>query len=181
MTLFPYTTLFRSFVDDAIVVIENISKKIKTEKNALYASYAGIKDIAFSVFSISIVLLCVFIPISFMNSISGLFFNALGMSVAFGVIISFLVCVFLVPTISARFLNTNESKFHDKTEIYFAKLEQWYENTLDTILEYKKIFIGIVLVLCVFSFSLALKIGLDFLPMEDDSELQVQKIGRAHV
>ena len=174
LTLIALTLSIGIFVDDAIVVIENISKKIKTEKNALMASYVGIKEIAFSVFSISVVLLCVFIPISFMNSISGLFFNALGMSVAFGVIISFLVCVFLVPTISARFLNTNESKFHDKTEIYFQKLELWYENTLDTILDYKKIFIGIILVLCAVSFSLAPKIGLDFLPMEDDSELQVQ-------
>ncbi|MBZ7993596.1 efflux RND transporter permease subunit [Campylobacter sp. RM9333] len=174
LTLIALTLSIGIFVDDAIVVIENISKKIKAEKNALYASYEGIKDIAFSVFSISIVLLCVFIPISFMNSISGLFFNTLGMSVAFGVIISFLVCVFLVPTISARFLNTNESKFHDRTEKYFIKLESWYENTLDTILEYKKIFIGIILILCALSFSLAPKIGLDFLPMEDDSELQVQ-------
>lgn len=174
LTLIALTLSIGIFVDDAIVVIENISKKIKTEKNALYASYEGIKDIAFSVFSISIVLLCVFIPISFMNSISGLFFNTLGMSVAFGVIISFLVCVFLVPTISARFLNVKESKFHDNTEKYFTRLEQWYENTLDTILEYKKIFIGIIFILCALSFSLAPKIGLDFLPMEDDSELQVQ-------
>ncbi|MBT0882084.1 efflux RND transporter permease subunit [Campylobacter sp. 2018MI13] len=174
LTLIALTLSIGIFVDDAIVVIENISKKIKAEKNALYASYEGIKDIAFSVFSISIVLLCVFIPISFMNSISGLFFNTLGMSVAFGVIISFLVCVFLVPTISARFLNVKESKFHDNTEKYFTRLEQWYENTLDTILEYKKIFIGIIFILCALSFSLAPKIGLDFLPMEDDSELQVQ-------
>lgn len=174
LTLIALTLSIGIFVDDAIVVIENISKKIKTEKNALYASYEGIKDIAFSVFSISIVLLCVFIPISFMNSISGLFFNTLGMSVAFGVIISFLVCVFLVPTISARFLNVKESKFHDNTEKYFTRLEQWYENTLDTILEYKKIFIGIIFILCALSFSLAPKIGLNFLPMEDDSELQVQ-------
>lgn len=174
LTLIALTLSIGIFVDDAIVVIENISKKIKTEQNALMASYVGIKDIAFSVFSISVVLLCVFIPISFMNSISGLFFNTLGMSVAFGVIISFLVCVFLVPTISARFLNTNESKFHDKTEAYFVKLEQAYENTLNTILEYKKIFISIILILCALSFSLAPKIGLDFLPMEDDSELQVQ-------
>ncbi|MBZ8007302.1 efflux RND transporter permease subunit [Campylobacter sp. RM9334] len=174
LTLIALTLSIGIFVDDAIVVIENISKKIKTEKNALYASYEGIKDIAFSVFSISIVLLCVFIPISFMNSISGLFFNTLGMSVAFGVIISFLVCVFLVPTISARFLNVKDSKFHDNTEKYFTRLEQWYENTLDTILEYKKIFIGIIFILCALSFSLAPKIGLDFLPMEDDSELQVQ-------
>lgn len=173
LTLIALTLSIGIFVDDAIVVIENISKKIKTEKNALMASYEGIKDIAFSVFSISVVLLCVFIPISFMNSISGLFFNALGMSVAFGVIISFLVCVFLVPTISARFLNTNESKFHDKTEQYFIKLESWYENILDIILEYKKIFVGIIFLLCILAFSLAPKIGLDFLPMEDDSEFQV--------
>lgn len=174
LTLIALTLSIGIFVDDAIVVIENISKKIKTEKNPLTASYLGIKDIAFSVFSISVVLLCVFIPISFMNSIPGLFFNTLGMSVAFGVIISFLVCVFLIPTISARFLNTKESTFYDKSEKYFVKLEELYLKALDLVLDYKKSFVGIILLVCVACFSLAPKVGLDFLPMEDDSELQVQ-------
>lgn len=174
LTLIALTLSIGIFIDDAIVVIENISKKIHLEKNALLASYAGVKEIAFSVFSISVVLLCVFIPISFMNSIPGLFFNALGLSVAFGVIISFLVCIFLIPTISARFLNTNESIFHKKTEKYFEKLENSYENILDYILKYKKIFVFIILFICFISFSLASKVGLNFLPMEDDSELQVQ-------
>lgn len=174
LTLIALTLSIGIFVDDAIVVIENISKKIKTEKDALHASYAGVKEIAFSVLSISIVLLCVFIPISFMNSIPGLFFNTLGMSVTFGVIISFFVCVFLVPTIAARFLNTKESKFHDTTEVYFAKLESGYENILGTVLKNKKKFVGGILLLCLMAFSLMPKIGLDFLPMEDDCELQVQ-------
>lgn len=174
LTLIALTLSIGIFIDDAIVVVENISKKIKDEKNALLASYFGVKDIAFSVFSISIVLLCVFIPISFMNSIPGLFFNTLGLSVAFGVVISFLVCIFLIPTISARFLNTNESKFHQNTEKYFEKLENGYERILDTILKYKKLFTFLILFVCFISFSLVSKIGLNFLPMEDDSELQVQ-------
>ncbi|MBZ7997086.1 efflux RND transporter permease subunit [Campylobacter canadensis] len=173
LTLIALTLAIGIFVDDAIVVIENISKKIHSEKNPLLASYAGAKEIMFSVFSISIVLLCVFIPISYMNSIPGLFFNTLGMSVAFGVIISFLVCIFLIPTISARFLNTNESTFYKNTEPFFEKLEDSYVKILDFVLRKKAISIVFVLILCFGGFLLAPKVGLDFLPMEDDNEVQV--------
>ncbi len=57
-------------------MIENIAKKLKTYP-PLQAAFLGINEIGFSVLSISIVLLCVFIPISYMNSISGLFFQCL--------------------------------------------------------------------------------------------------------
>ncbi|EAI4026442.1 efflux RND transporter permease subunit, partial [Campylobacter coli] len=83
LTFIALTLSIGIFIDDAIVVIENIAKKLKTYP-PLQAAFLGINEIGFSVLSISIVLLCVFIPISYMNSIPGLFFNALGISVASG-------------------------------------------------------------------------------------------------
>ncbi|EAI9347246.1 multidrug efflux RND transporter permease subunit CmeF [Campylobacter jejuni] len=172
LTFIALTLSIGIFIDDAIVVIENIAKKLKTYP-PLQAAFLGINEIGFSVLSISIVLLCVFIPISYMNSISGLFFNALGISVASGIVISFLVSVFLIPSIGARFLNPKENKFYEKTEAFFEKIEQKYENLLYKILQNKVKFILATLVFIGLSFALATRIGLDFLPMEDDSEIQV--------
>ncbi|HEB7541674.1 TPA: efflux RND transporter permease subunit [Campylobacter coli] len=172
LTFIALTLSIGIFIDDAIVVIENIAKKLKTYP-PLQAAFLGISEIGFSVLSISIVLLCVFIPISYMNSIPGLFFNALGISVASGIVISFLVSVFLIPSLSARFLNPKESKFYEKTEAFFEKMEQKYENLLYKILKNKAKFILATLIFVALSFALATRIGLDFLPMEDDSEIQV--------
>ncbi|MBK1993710.1 efflux RND transporter permease subunit, partial [Campylobacter novaezeelandiae] len=172
LTFIALTLSMGIFIDDAIVVIENITKKLK-DYPALEASYLGVKEIGFSILSISVVLLCVFIPISYMNSISGLFFNALGISVASGVIVSFLVSILLIPSLSARFLNSKESHFYQKSEIFFIKIEDFYKNLLYKILKYKIRFIIVTLIFLFSCFALAFKIGLDFLPMEDDSEFQV--------
>lgn len=172
LTFIALTLSIGIFIDDAIVVIENITKKLK-DYSALKAAFFGINEIAFSVLSISIVLLCVFITISYMNSIPGLFFNTLGISVASGIIVSFLVSVFLIPSLSARFLNPKESEFYKKTEVFFQIIEQKYENLLYKILQNKTKFILATLIFTILSFGLATRIGLDFLPMEDDSEIQI--------
>lgn len=172
LTFIALTLSIGIFIDDAIVVIENIAKKLK-EYPALEAAYLGISEIGFSVLSISVVLLCVFVPISYMDTIPGLFFNTLGISVASGIVISFFVSILLIPSLSARFLNPKQSAFYQKSEIFFTKMELFYENLLYKILKNKGKFILTSLAFIVFSFALALKIGLDFLPMEDDSEIQI--------
>lgn len=172
LTFIALTLSIGIFIDDAIVVIENIAKKLK-EYPALEAAYLGISEIGFSVLSISVVLLCVFVPISYMDTIPGLFFNTLGISVASGIVVSFFVSILLIPSLSARFLNPKQSAFYQKSEVFFTKMELFYENLLYKILKNKGKFILISLAFVVFSFALALKIGLDFLPMEDDSEIQI--------
>lgn len=173
LTFIALTLSIGIFVDDAIVVIENISKKAHTMP-PLKAAAEGIGEIGFSVLSISVVLLCVFIPISYMDSVPGLFFNALGISVASGVIVSFLVAVFLIPSLSARFLNSKESKFYLKTEPFFQKFEQKYQNLLAKILANKAKFVLSAFAVVALCMLLGTKLGLDFLPVEDDSELKIE-------
>lgn len=172
LSIIALTLSIGIFIDDAIVVIESIFKK-SSHYPALEASYLGVKEIGFSVLSISAVLLCVFVPIAYMNSIPGLFFNVLATSVASGVIVSYLVCVLLLPSLSARFLNTKKSKFYEKSEFVFEKLDLFYEKLLLKILNNKIKFILSSMVVLLFCFSLVPKIGLDFLPLEEDSELQI--------
>ena len=173
LSLIALTLGIGIFIDDAIVVTENIASKLKDEPNALKASFAGIKEIAFSVFAISLVLLCVFVPIAFMSGIVGKYFNSFAMSVAAGIVISFFVSIFLVPTLSARFVNAKESSFFLKSEPFFEALENGYEKILALALKFKLIFLAITLVVVVCSFGLAKFVGGDFMPSEDNSEFNI--------
>jgi len=173
LSLIALTLGIGIFIDDAIVVTENIASKLKDEPNALKASFAGIKEIAFSVFAISLVLLCVFVPIAFMSGIVGKYFNSFAMSVAAGIIISFFVSIFLVPTLSARFVDAKQSSFYLKSEPFFEVLENGYEKILALALKFKLIFLAITLVVVVCSFALAKFVGGDFMPSEDNSEFNI--------
>ena len=173
LSLIALTLGIGIFIDDAIVVTENIASKLKDEPNALKASFAGIKEIAFSVFAISLVLLCVFVPIAFMSGIVGKYFNSFAMSVAAGIVISFFVSIFLVPTLSARFVNAKESSFFLKSEPFFEALENGYEKLLVLALKFKLIFLAITIVVVVCSFGLAKFVGGDFMPSEDNSEFNI--------
>ena len=173
LSLIALTLGIGIFIDDAIVVTENIASRLKDEPNALKASFAGIKEIAFSVFAISLVLLCVFVPIAFMSGIVGKYFNSFAMSVAAGIVISFFVSIFLVPTLSARFVNAKESGFFLKSEPFFEALENGYEKLLALALKFKLIFLAITLVVVVCSFALAKFVGGDFMPSEDNSEFNI--------
>ena len=173
LSLIALTLGIGIFIDDAIVVTENIASKLKDEPNALKASFAGIKEIAFSVFAISLVLLCVFVPIAFMSGIVGKYFNSFAMSVVAGIVISFFVSIFLVPTLSARFVNAKESGFFLKSEPFFEALENGYEKILALALKFKLIFLAITIVVVVCSFGLAKFVGGDFMPSEDNSEFNI--------
>ena len=173
LSLIALTLGIGIFIDDAIVVTENIASRLKDEPNALKASFAGIKEIAFSVFAISLVLLCVFVPIAFMSGIVGKYFNSFAMSVAAGIVISFFVSIFLVPTLSARFVNAKESGFFLKSEPFFEALENGYEKLLALALKFKLIFLAITIVVVVCSFGLAKFVGGDFMPSEDNSEFNI--------
>ena len=173
LSLIALTLGIGIFIDDAIVVTENIASKLKDEPNALKASFAGIKEIAFSVFAISLVLLCVFVPIAFMSGIVGKYFNSFAMSVAAGIVISFFVSIFLVPTLSARFVNAKQSGFFLKSEPFFEALENGYEKLLTLALKFKLIFLAITIAVVVCSFALAKFVGGDFMPSEDNSEFNI--------
>ena len=171
LTMIGLTLAIGIFIDDAIVVIENISKKLEEGKSAYKAALEGIGEIAFSIMGISAVLLAVFIPIAFMNGIVGLFFNSFAITVASGIVLSFFVATMLIPSVSARVLKINFSYFYKITEKFFKKLDRGYRAILRVVLKYK--YITIILTIAILVASFKLKVGMDFMPMEDNGEYQV--------
>ncbi|HEY9128535.1 MAG TPA: efflux RND transporter permease subunit, partial [Sulfurovum sp.] len=171
LTLIGLTLAIGIFIDDAIVVIENITKKMEAGMEPFKASIEGIKEVSFSILAISSVLLAVFVPVAFMDGIVGMFFNSFAMTVAAGVVISYLVAVMFIPTVGARVLSAKESRFFHLTEPFFVGLDRMYVATLKPLIRFK--WITIIVTIGVLVASTKLSTGMDFVPMQDNSEFQV--------
>ena len=161
------------FIDDAIVVIENIYKKMEQGLSKVEASIEGTKEIAFSILAISAMLLAVFIPVGFMGGMVGQFFNAFAITVAIGIFISYFVAIMLIPAVSARLLQKGESKLYQMTEPIFVAIDNAYVKIVGLTVKYAKSTIILAFLIMFGSFSLAGKIGMDFAPKEDKSEIEV--------
>lgn len=171
LTLIGLTLAIGIFIDDAIVVIENIMKKMEEGMEPFRASFEGAKEVAFSVLAISSVLLAVFVPVAFMDGIVGMFFNSFAMTVAAGIVISYLVAIMFIPSIAARVLNAKENRFYNATEPILKAIDKGYVWLLKPLIKYKTITIIVTVGLLVASTTL--KVGMSFLPMQDNAEFQI--------
>ena len=171
LTLIGLTLAIGIFIDDAIVVIENITKKMEEGMEPFEASFEGIKEVSFSILAISSVLLAVFIPVAFMDGIVGMFFNSFAMTVAAGIVISYAVAVMFIPTVGARILKGGESKFFHITEPFFKGMDRVYVAILKPLIRFKTLTIIFTIGLLVASTKLST--GMEFIPMEDNSEFRV--------
>ncbi len=173
MTLIGLTLAIGIIIDDAIVVIENIYKKMEAGMTKYDAAYEGTKEMAFTILAISAMLLAVFIPVSFMSGIVGKFFESFAMTVGFAIIISYSIALSFIPSLSARTLHKGESRFYNMTEPIFKAIERTYERTLKAVLRFKVITLILVFIVFFASLSLFPKIGMDFIPKEDKGEFEI--------
>lgn len=171
LTLIGLTLAIGIFIDDAIVVIENIMKKMEEGMTPFQASFEGVKEVAFSILAISSVLLAVFVPVAFMDGIVGMFFNSFAMTVASGIVISYLVAIMFIPSIAARVLNAKENRFYHATEPILKAIDKGYIWILKPLIRYKTLTIIVTVALLVASTTL--KVGMSFLPMQDNAEFQI--------
>ena len=174
MTLIGLTLAIGIIIDDAIVVIENIYKKMEEGLGKYEAAYEGTKEMAFTILAISAMLLAVFIPVSFMSGIVGKFFESFAMTVGFAIIISYTIALSFIPSLSARVLRKDESRFYTFTEPFFKALERIYEALLLKILRWRKSTLIVVFAIFFASLSLFPKIGMDFIPKEDKAEFEIK-------
>ncbi|WP_293751612.1 efflux RND transporter permease subunit [uncultured Paraglaciecola sp.] len=173
LTLIGLTLAIGIFIDDAIVVIENISKKMEFGMEAFEATYEGVHEIAFSLLAISAMLLAVFIPVAFMGGLVGKFFNAFAMTVASGIVLSYFVAIMFIPTIGARVLKHKETKFHAKTEPFFQAMDNAYVAILKPLIRFKYITVLVTFGFLILSSQVFTNVGMDFVPAEDNSEFQI--------
>ncbi len=162
-------------VDDAIVVLENIYKKIEQGMSPLEAGFKGSEEIIFAIISTTITLAIVFLPIIFIQGLTGRLFREFAVVVAGSVLISAFVSLTLTPMMSARLLkhSTKHSAFFNRTEVFFNQLTDGYNKSLRWFIDHRWLVFPIML------FSLLLIIGpgallkSELAPMEDKGRIRI--------
>ncbi len=162
-------------VDDAIVVMENIYQKIEKGMAPRKAAFIGSKEIFFAVVSTTVTLVAVFLPIMFLEGLTGRLFREFGVVVAGAVVISSFVSLTLTPMMSSRILKkgSNDNAFYRRSEKIFDGLTTGYDRGLKSFMRHR----WLAIVLMAISFGIIWGLGSllqsELAPMEDKSRIQV--------
>jgi multidrug efflux pump len=157
-------------VDDAIVVLENIVRRIEAGEPTLLAAVNGSREIGFAVIATTLVLISVILPVSFMPGNIGDIFSEFGISLATAVAFSSLIALTLVPMLTSKLFHDNRlhrgrvARFIDAV---FKKLSSWYERVLRRVSAHPLLVVGVALAIFVSSLSLLGKLPSEFMPRED--------------
>ncbi|MTW14554.1 MMPL family transporter [Pseudoduganella eburnea] len=167
-------------VDDAIVVLENIVRHIELGKKPLQAALVGAKEMGFTIISISISLVAVFIPIFFMPGVMGLMFHEFAVVVGLSVLVSAVVSLTLVPMLASRFMpaDSHETSGDDTFigrhfERAFHAVRDGYARTLDLALHHRFVVLGIAFGTFALTAWLYIAIPKGFFPEEDLGQIRV--------
>ena len=164
-------------VDDAIVVLENIYTKIEEGLSPWEAALAGSKEIYFAVISTTVTLAAVFLPVIFLQGITGQLFREFGIVVAGSVIISAFVSLTLTPMLSSKLLKGGHSKpwFYNVTEPFFVWMTAAYENSLNAFLRVRwvawVVMIGLIGV--IYTLFKTGAIPSELAPLEDRGQMRI--------
>jgi len=162
-------------VDDAIVVLENIYKKIEAGENPVVAGHKGSEEIIFAIISTTITLAAVFLPIIFLGGLTGRLFREFAVTVAGSVIISAFVSLTLTPMMCSRMLkkSTSESKLYMWSERQFERMNAGYNRWLRSFILHKWISFLVMGASLVIIFWIGSKIPTELAPMEDKSRVRI--------
>ncbi len=173
LTLLGLVLAIGLVVDDAIVVLENIYKKIEEGMSPIQAAFAGSKEIYFAVISTTITLAAVFLPIVFMGGISGQLFKEFAIVVSGSVLVSAFVALTLSPMLSAYLLKPKDkpNRLYRLTEPIFVKLNNGYANVLRAFM--KRRWLGWVFLTITAGLIVVLskKLPSELAPVEDRSNM----------
>ena len=166
-------------VDDAIVVAENIYVRIEKGMKPIEAGIEGSKEIFFAVVSTTITLISVFLPIVFMEGMTGRLFKEFSIVIAGSVGISSIVALTFTPMLATKLLKHREKKnlFYQKTEPFFDGLNRIYSNSLIWVLKHRIWSLPVVAVLFISIAFLWKNIPTELSPMEDRSIVTVNLRG----
>lgn len=162
-------------VDDAIVVLENIYQKIEQGMSPREASFKGSEEIFFAIVSTTVTLVAVFLPIMFLQGLTGRLFREFGVVVAGAVLVSAFVSLTLTPMMSSRLLRhgDHERGFYKWSEGFFTGMTNWYGKGLNTFFKIRWMAIVIMGLSMWMIYQLGKDLPTELAPMEDKSRLIV--------
>jgi|WetSurMetagenome_2_1015567.scaffolds.fasta_scaffold00736_7 hydrophobic/amphiphilic exporter-1 (mainly G- bacteria), HAE1 family len=166
-------------VDDAIVMLENIMRHIENGEPIIEAAFKGSKEIGFTILSMTLSLVAVFIPILFMPGFLGKLLHEFAVVIGVAVLFSGFVSLTLTPMLCSRFIRRNgeqeqgHSRIFDISERFFAWMLNAYERSLKVVLDHRKVVMiinGLILLVTIVLFRYYPH-GFGFIPADDTGRL----------
>ena len=156
-------------VDDSIIMTDAIYNRVENGETPLVASVNGSKSVTFAIISTTLVLVAVFLPLIFIEGISGTLFRETAISLTFAIVVSSFVALTLSPMLGSKFLNKNskKSKIVLKFEKYYKSFLEFYSETLNYWINKQKIIIGFMFFVVIASILLFNFSPKELLPQED--------------
>ena len=170
-------TIATGFVeDDAIVMIENISRYLEAGDPPLQAALKGAEQIGFTIISLTVSLIAVLIPLLFMGDVVGRLFREFAVTLAVTIIISAVVSLTLTPMMASRILRhtpeSQQGKFYRYSENIFERMIAFYGRTLKVVLRFQTLTLLIALGTLVLTIVLYILIPKGFFPVQDTGVIQ---------
>jgi HAE1 family hydrophobic/amphiphilic exporter-1 len=171
LSLLAITLSVGFVVDDAIVMLENIVRHVEAGESPMQAALRGSREIGFTILSITLSLVAVFIPVLFMGGVVGRLFREFGVTISMTILISALVSLTLTPMLCSRILRGglphSTAPILRFSEAAFEWMRRTYERTLDLALRRQRLMLGITLASLVLSVALYVVVPKGFFPNED--------------
>ncbi|NML32199.1 efflux RND transporter permease subunit [Paraburkholderia antibiotica] len=176
LSLMALTIATGFVVDDAIVVLENISRHIEDGMPRMKAAFIGAREVGFTVMSISISLVAVFLPILLMGGIVGRLFREFALTLSLAIAVSLVVSLTLTPMMCSRLLREKheqreEGRFGRWLERGFMSMQNGYERTLRWALAHPLLIVGILLLTIALNIALYIIVPKGFFPQQDTGRL----------
>jgi len=160
-------------IDDAIVVLENIFHFIEEEGMApVEAAIAGTKDVGLAVMATTFSLVIIFLPLAFMTGIVGRFMSGFGWTCAFAILVSLFVSFTLTPMLASRFVKRKPGHKSKESRLY-RYIDGPYTTMLKWSMAHRKTVMLVALMVMLSTGWLFKHIGVDFLPQDDQSQMEV--------
>jgi len=163
-------------VDDAIVMVENISRYIEQGESPMQAALKGAEQIGFTILSLTVSLIAVLIPLLFMGDVVGRLFREFAVTLAVTIVISAVVSLTLTPMMASRILKHNpkekQGRFYRASERVFEGMIAFYGRTLKFVLRYQTITLFVALGTLLFTIFLYIVIPKGFFPVQDTGIIQ---------
>jgi len=163
-------------VDDAIVMVENISRYIEEGEPPMQAALKGAEQIGFTILSLTVSLIAVLIPLLFMGDVVGRLFREFAVTLAVTIIISAVVSLTLTPMMASRILKhdpeAEQRWFYRKSEAVFVGMIDFYGRTLKTVLRYQGLTLVVAVLTLLLTVFLYIIIPKGFFPVQDTGVIQ---------
>ena len=169
LTLLALVLAIGLVVDDSIVVLENVHRRIEKGEPPLLAAFNGAREVAFAVIATTLVLIAVFVPIVFLQGDIGRLFTEFAVAISAAVAFSSLAALSLTPMMCSKLLKPIKSKkgITHFVEQHFSKVESFYKKSLSAGLNHSWIAVLIVLTVSVIAVKVFTKLPQEFTPKED--------------